>query len=495
MPTSIWRKSTSMALRALARNRLQTILTMAGMTIGVATVLTMIALGSGAQSSIQDQIRAAGMNVILVSAGNYKVEQQWTDEGGGEEPAAYVPERQHAVLRPLNFEPMRERPHLRSVQLLTDPAHSLGFGGDNEAGHGAAETLSLEDADAVSQLRGVQYVAPDVVDNVAAHSDTATWITRMHGTNPDMTGIRRSWVLRHGRFLSKADVAKRAEVIVLGSVVSEKIFGDADPVGQTVEIGGRTLQVIGEVASGSWMVPAQVNDDQFDAMYVPVTTGQSMLGHRWLNGLTVSTVSTGDVSQVIREITSVLRERHRIPASDASDFVVSTQARKSIAKGGMRTDVARAVVGNMDNLDKVTLEQLGKSLDRASRTMSALLAAIATVSLVVGGIGIMNIMMLSVTQRTREIGVRRAVGARSHEIMAQFLMEAIVLSVGGGLLGIALGLVASGSITQMVRWSTRISPVAVLISFGISALIGIAFGYYPARKASLVDPMTSLRYE
>jgi ABC-type antimicrobial peptide transport system permease subunit len=495
MEIPAWRKSTSVAMHALARNKLQTILTMVGMTIGVATVLTMIALGSAAETSIQDQVRAAGMNVILVTSGNYRMQQQWTDEGGGEEPTAYAPAESHATLRRLNFDPDHSPLRLRRIQTVTNPTHALEEGGDNEAGRGAAETLTLDDAAGVQKLSGVQYVSPDLADNVAVHSDTATWVTRMHGAGVELPYIRRSWVLRYGKFFTKSDVEKSSDVIVLGNIVSKKLFGTDDPVGKTVEIGGRTLKVIGVVGSSSWMVPEQESDDQFDAMYVPVTTGEAMLGHTWLDGMTVSTASTGDVTRVIKSITAYLRQQHHIPSSEASDFTVSTQARKSIAKGGMRTDVARAVVGNMDNLDKVTLDQLGKSLDRASKTMTALLASIATVSLVVGGIGIMNIMMLSVTQRTKEIGIRRAVGARSHEIMMQFLMEAIVLSVGGGGMGIVLGFLASNSITQLIRWSTHVSPAAVILSFGISAVIGIAFGYYPARKASLVSPMTSLRYE
>jgi ABC-type antimicrobial peptide transport system permease subunit len=161
----------------------------------------------------------------------------------------------------------------------------------------------------------------------------------------------------------------------------------------------------------------------------------------------------------------------------------------------MRTDVTRAVVGNVSSLDKVTLDQLGKTLERASRTMTALLASVATVSLIVGGIGIMNIMLLSVTERTREIGIRRAVGARSDEVMLQFLLEAITLSLSGGLLGIFAGIVAARSITAAVQWSTSVTFSSVALAFGISAAIGILFGFYPAREAARVDPMTSLRYE
>ncbi len=177
------------------------------------------------------------------------------------------------------------------------------------------------------------------------------------------------------------------------------------------------------------------------------------------------------------------------------DFVVHTQTKKTVGAGGMRTDLLKAMMGNVDGLEKVTLEQLGKTLSEASRTMSWLLASIAVVSLIVSGIGIMNIMLLNVTERTREIGIRRAVGARSNDVMLQFLYEAIVLSVTGGVLGIVLGVVASNSVSAFLHWSTSVSAISVLISFGISALTGVLFGYYPARAASKVTPMTSLRYE
>jgi len=174
---------------------------------------------------------------------------------------------------------------------------------------------------------------------------------------------------------------------------------------------------------------------------------------------------------------------------------VATQARQALANGGMRPDVARAVVGNVAGLEKVTLEQLAKTLERASRTMTALLASIAGVSLLVGGIGIMNIMLLSVTERTREIGVRRAVGARARDVRRQFVAEAVTLSLAGGFIGILLGVAASIGIAQLLQWSTSISLAAVVLSFGVAALVGIFFGWYPARQAARLDPIQSLRYE
>jgi ABC-type antimicrobial peptide transport system permease subunit len=469
---------------------------MVGMTIGVATVLTMIALGSGAQTAIQEQVRAAGMNVIVVTAGNYKMQQQWTSQGEAEEPAAYVPDRYRARFRTAELRASVAGAHLwRIWQAAGNPTLDLAHQGENAAGLGGAETLTLDDADAVAQLKDVQFVSGAVTENTLVKAGDRSWFTRLHGEGATLPAIRRAWVFPSGTFYSAGDVKKNADVIVLGSILSEKLFGKEDPVGKEVEAKGKKFKVGGVVGSGSWMVPAAAGDDQFDAAYVPVTTGQALLGRKSLAMLTVSTVSTGEVTRVTKEISALLRERHHIAADAPDDFVVSSQARKLLAKGGMRTDIARAVTGNVNNLDKVTLEQLGKTLDRASRTMTALLASIASVSLIVGGIGIMNIMLLSVTERTREIGIRRAVGARSSEVMLQFLMEAVTLSLTGGLLGILAGVAISGSITKMVQWSTSISPLAIALSFGVSASVGILFGYYPAREASRVSPMTSLRYE
>src|SRR5262249_7173358 len=201
------------------------------------------------------------------------------------------------------------------------------------------------------------------------------------------------------------------------------------------------------------------------------------------------------VSRIMSDVTKLLRVRHRITDEKPDDFTVTTQARQALARGGMRPDVARAVVGNVSGLEKVTLEQLRKTPERATRTMTALLAGVASVSLIVGGIGIMNIMLLSVTERTREIGVRRAVGARARDVRSQFLLEAVALSLGGGVAGICLGLVAAGGLARYLKWSTTISPVAVLISVGIAAAVGIFFGWYPARQAASLDPIQSLRYE
>ena len=463
-------------MRALRRNKLQTTLTMAGMTVGVATVLTMVALGTGAQKAIQDQVRAAGMNVILVDSGNYRMKQQWTSDGETEEQqtgfaAGASPEGKNPVI----------------AEEESDP--------ENSAGLGASDKLSLADADAIAKLSGVQYVSGGVADNARVTTADDGWFTRMHGETAVLPKVRRSWTFPYGRFFTAKEVKQGADVAVLGSIVAQHLFGNANPVGAVVTAKGHKYTVIGELASSTWMVPAAQGDDQFDAIYIPVTSAQRVMRRNHLDNLTISTASTGEVTKVSKAVTDLLRHRHGLSGTMPDDFSVTSEAHRSLSKGGMRTDIARAVVGNVGYLDQVTLEQLGKTLDKASRTMTALLASVATVSLIVGGIGIMNIMLLSVTERTREIGVRRAVGARSDEVMLQFLMEAVILSLSGGVLGILFGVLAAKFISSGLQWSVFISPWSVALSFGISAAIGTLFGYYPAREAARVTPMTSLRYE
>jgi putative ABC transport system permease protein len=478
------------ALRSLRRNKLQTGLTMLGMTIGVATVLTMISLGSGAQLAIQDQVKAAGMNTLIVTAGNYQARKEKPPDDAIEMGAARNPEsfgRPHLVLSAFHPEddPFAVHDHPTARSRL----------GDSEAGLGAAATLTMADSDAIRNVPGVQYVCGGVHENIHVVNGDTRWFTRVHGDDVSLPNIRRSWSFPHGGFFSAREERKNDQVVVLGSIAAAKLFGTENPVGKTITLWKQPFKVVGVVTSSSWMVAPSEGDDQFDAVYIPVTTMQSLLNLSKLNDITITTKSTGDVTRVANFVTSLLRNRHHIGPDAPDDFTVASQAAKALSSGGLRPDVATAVTGNVNGLEKVTLDQLGKTLDKSSRTMSALLASIATVSLIVGGIGIMNIMMLSVTERTREIGIRRAVGARAHEVLMQFILESVILSVAGGLLGIFIGVVAAIFISRSVQWSTSISPLSIILSFGISAGIGIFFGYYPAREASRVAPLASLRYE
>jgi len=498
--------SWGIAVRALRKNRLQTALTMTGMTIGVATVLTMIALGAGAESSIQDQVRSAGMNLIIVTAGNWN---RGDDSGGASmssnRPAAR-PFATSEYARPkflsATFDP-RTTPRLLRVQGDSDagagfgnntPMIKRGRPGDLLPGHGAAESLTPDDVDAIRKVKGVQYASGGIHDDIRITNGATTVLTRVHGDDSSLPQIRRAWSFPFGHFYNVKDEKKGADVVVLGQFVSQKLFGATNPVGKQTTLMGESFNIIGVVGSSSWMIQPAAGDDQFDAVYVPVTTMMRLKNQNYLSTVAVTTKSTGEVGHVVDVLTTLLRQRHGITSDVPDDFTVRSEAHKAMAHG-LRPDLANAVMGNAAGLEKVTLDQFGKTLDQASATMTALLTSIAAVSLIVGGIGVMNIMLLSVSQRTREIGIRRAIGARSHEVMTQFLLEATTLSLVGGLLGIVIGCMVSASIAKTVQWSTSISIPAVAVSFGVSAAIGIFFGYYPARQASRILPIQALKHE
>jgi putative ABC transport system permease protein len=397
------------ALKALFRNKMRSSLTMLGMIIGVAAVIAMVALGNGAQATIESQIRSAGTNLIHVMAGNF-------------------------------------------------------MAGGVRMGSGAANTLTVEDAQAIrDQVPGVQYLAIGVGTRSQVIAGNQNWNTRVSGTDVDLPLIR-SWPVQYGAFLTQQDVGSAAKVAVLGSTVRDMLFGEgADPTGQTVRVRNQPFKVVGVMAVKG---QGTGGEDQDDAVYVPYTTVQKkLLGITHINSITISATTASGVAGVAEAVTSLLRTRHKIYQGDADDFMVRT------------------------------LEEVAAMRTEATRTMSALLASIAGVSLIVGGIGIMNIMLVSVTERTREIGLRMSIGARGWDVLMQFLVEAVVLSLIGGTIGIALGIGVSTALTQFLEWPTQISPEAVALAFGFSALTGVFFGFYPARKAARLDPIEALRYE
>jgi putative ABC transport system permease protein len=497
-----------LALKALGRNRLQTGLTMLGMMVGVATVLAMMAVGAGAQQSIEQQVRAAGLNQLTVRAGNWRPKVEDTGEaiahGDAREtltlpvlPGLDSPPSMSAGCRlpcsdavPASFhpedDPMEKHDHPLARQRL----------GDLEAGLGSAATLSFADAEAIKELPGVQYVAGGVHENARVHLGDKRWFTRMHGTDVEMPSIKRGWMLSDGRFFTRREQDNAAQVIVIGQIVADKLFGTGNKaVGQEVMMWNQPFEVVGVVTSSTWVVQPAPGDDQFDAVYMPYTTTHRLLNLSKLNDITITAASSGQVTTLARDITALLRQRHGIGDNQPDDFTVLTQATKALTTGGLPPSVARAVAGNVAELEKVTLEQLATTLERASRTMTWLLAAVAAVSLVVGGIGIMNITLLSVTERTREIGLRLAVGARSRDVMKQFLIEAVTISLAGGVAGIILGIIAAALIARTLNWATVVSPMSVLLAFGVAGAVGIFFGWYPAKRASLLDPIVALRRE
>jgi len=483
--------SLEIALSGLKRYRLRTALSLFGLAIGVGCVLVTVAIGSGAHRSIQDQIRAAGLNVILVKAGNYKSRGDETIEV--QAPHARLAPLFDRILKALSpdvlahpeNDPMEKHDHPTAAERL----------GDAEAGLGAAATLTQEDADAIADLPGVADVASGVHENAKVFAGERRWFTRLHGTDVDLPRIRRAHALSAGRFFSEHELRRAEQVVVLGSVVRDKLFApEADPVGEEVTLWNQSFRVVGVTGSANWMTPGAVGDDEFDAVYVPFTAVHRLLNVTNLNTITVTAESTGEVSKVAAAVTELLRARHRIADTAPDDFTVVTQASEVLTKG-LHPNVARVLAGNLPNLERVTLEELSMTLERSSRTMMALLVSIALVSLLVGGIGIGNVMLLSVTERTREIGVRLSVGARARDVGTQFFLEALLLGAVGGVAGVVLGIAFSRIVSESFGWTTSLSPGVVVVSYGIAVAIGVVAGFFPARRAAGLDPIEALRYE
>ena len=431
------------AFSALGRHKMRTFLTMLGLIIGVAAVMTMVALGNGAQASVESDVRSAGTNIVYVNAGNYT--------RGGDE--------------------------LRVA-----------------AGLGAAKTLTPDDALAIArQVKGVMHLAPGVSDRAPMQAGGRRYFGRVIGTSPAFS-LMHSWRFRSGAMFTDADVRDSAAVVVIGTAASAQLFGTgADPVGRSILIRGRSYVVGGVTES-------QV-EDQGESVFVPYTALQQALGMSHLQTVTIAAERAGETARIAMDVTRLLRVRHGIGKGDGSeaegvpdDFTVRTEAAKALSQG-LYTSAAVFVLANLPQLDQITAEQMSGTLQQTSNTLTALLASIAAISLVVGGIGIMNIMLVSVTERTREIGLRLAVGARGRDVRAQFLIEAFTLSVVGGLIGIAFGFAASALVRQALEWQTRMSAGAVALAFGTALAVGVFFGFYPAQKASQLDPIDALRFE
>lgn len=486
-----------LALKALTRNKLQTLLTMLGVVIGVAAVLTMVALGTGAQASIEEKIRAAGTNVITVHAGNYDrygrditgpaVED---DEGSGVGLAGLP--AMGALVAGGGFTGSTRSGVARDSEgrsFWPTPRYRI------PPGKGASKDLIYMDSLAIrTEVPGVQHVVASVKDNArleAAEDQRA--FGPMEGTDVDLVEIR-NWSIRFGRFFEPEDIETGAHVAVLGGTTNAKLFGNGiDSVEREILIRGEPFKIIG--VTTSIRPKTRVARSETEVVYLPFTTAQQLLGIDYLHNIIVSSEAAGETTRVAEDISYLLRTRHKIGLEDPDDFTIKTQASESLLGKGLHPTMARAVIGNVAGLEQVTLEEMAITLQQASKTMTTLLASVAGVSLLVGGIGIMNIMLVSVTERTREIGIRMAVGARSRDILTQFLIEAITLSLIGGLVGIAIGYAASGSITRLLQWSTDVSTSAVVIAFSVAAAVGVFFGFYPARQASLLDPIEALRFD
>lgn len=339
--------------------------------------------------------------------------------------------------------------------------------GGVRGGFGSASTLTYDDVEAIrTQIPSVKAAAPQLRSNQSIVGDNGNWLTQVTGTIPDYFAIR-SWPMQFGSIFTQQDVDTGSKVIVLGLTVVEKLFGaGADPVGQMVRVGNSPFTIVGVASRKGQSANGQ---DYDDSAFIPASTfAQKIQGGlgRFLQGsVYIQAVSSDATARAQSEVTALLRDRHRLPANSEDDFSIRN------------------------------LSEIAGAQQEGTETMTTLLASVAAVSLLVGGIGIMNIMLVSVTERTREIGLRMAVGAKPFDILLQFLVEALALSLVGGALGIVLGLGVATWLASKFQWPMLIQPEVIIISSVFSATVGIVFGLYPARKASRLDPIEALRYE
>lgn len=337
--------------------------------------------------------------------------------------------------------------------------------GGQRTGFGGTKTLVQGDLDAIlREVPTVKKAAPNDGTSAQVVFENQNWSTRVNGTTPPFFEIR-SWPVQKGTVFGQDDIDQAANVIVLGQSVANNLFGSTDPIGKTVRVKNLPFRVIGVLSSKGYS-SGGMGGDQDDVAYMPITTLQKKLtGNTWYNFLMMEAVSREASFSVQSQVESLLRDRHRIRKGQDDDFFVRN------------------------------LADFAELQDQSSAVFTYLLGSIASVSLIVGGIGIMNIMLVSVTERTREIGIRMAIGATEEDVQRQFLIEAVVLSLMGGLIGIAVGVGTSLLITNLLGWAVLVSPWAIVSAVVFSMGVGVFFGYYPARKAARLDPIEALRYE
>jgi len=387
---------------------MRTALTMLGVIIGVSAVICTVAIGDGASTKIQEAIASVGANVVWIEAGG-------VNRGGV------------------------------------------------RTGSGSTKTLTLADMRAIrEQVPLIAHASPMVDTRVQLVYGNQNWNSTVRGVSPEYLQVK-AWPIVKGGMFDETDVERAAPACVLGQTVVDQLFGEQEPLGETVRVAGEPCRVVGVLGIKGQSATGQDQDDTF---FMPYTTVMKKIkGQYWLDDIMMSAVSAAMIPAAEAQVSELLRARHHIREGTPDDFNIRHP-----------TEIAEAIAAS-------------------ARTMEVLLASVASVSLLVGGVGIMNIMLVSVTERTREIGLRMAVGARARDVLRQFLAEAVVLGIAGGLLGVALGIGGSRAIADLFEWPTRVSGDAVAIAVAFSAAIGIFFGYYPARRASRLDPIEALRHE
>jgi putative ABC transport system permease protein len=396
------------SLKALRRNLMRTMLTMLGVIIGVSAVICTIAIGEGASFKIREAIASIGDNVVWVEAGG-------VNRGGV------------------------------------------------RTGSGGTKSLTLADMRAIKeQIPLITAVSPIVDVRTQLIYGNQNWNAQARGVSPDYLHVK-AWPMQRGGMFDETDVERASAVCVLGQTVVDQLFGEQDPLGETIRVKNEPCKVVGVLASKGQSATGQ---DQDDTLFMPYSTIMKKLkGQSWLDDIMMSAVSGEAIPAAEAQIAELMRARHRIHDGAQDDFNLRHP-----------TEIAEAVAAS-------------------AKTMEVLLAAVASVSLFVGGVGIMNIMLVSVTERTREIGLRLAVGARGRDVLRQFLLEAVILSLAGGLIGILIGMGGTWMIGDVFQWPTRVSPAAIGMAVAFSASIGMFFGYYPARRAAALDPIEALRHE
>ncbi len=398
------------AWRAMGANRLRTFLTMLGMMIGVAAVIMMLAVGRGAQSTVEDSIATMGSNLFIVLSGS-------------------------------------------------STASGVRIGTGN------APTLTLNDADAIGELNSVGGVAPVSPGSAQIVYGSNNWGTFVTGTTPSYVDVA-NWTIDSGEMFSDADVRASARVAVLGATVAKNLFEEEDAVGKVIRVRGSPFTVVGTMARKGQSLDGR---DQDDTVFIPVTTAQRKVFGSQFPGtvrfIQVKAKTAEAMPIAEREMAQLLRQRHRLPDRADDDFDIRNM-----------TAVANAAAAT-------------------AKVMSLMLGAIASISLLVGGIGIMNIMLVSVTERTREIGIRIAIGARERDILTQFLLEAIIISLFGSLIGVVLGVGAAAIANAAANITVIVTMGSILLAFSVAAAIGVFFGFYPASKAAHLKPIDALRYQ